>query len=285
MVGANDFTIAPRKGEYILLNKSQGHMARHVLFPVPSKKRGKGILVSPTFHGNLLLGPTSRGSEEASMTRRQVLNFIISSARHSVPDFDVTQAITSYTGLRAKCSRSDFVIEENKTVPCFINVAGIDSPGLTSSPAIAIMVRELLQASLSREHNTQLQPNPDFNPHRKAIIVPKTETFKGSIDNSDPAKNIICRCECVTESEIVDAIHRPLSAHDTDAIKRRTRAGMGQCQGSFCESRVAELISRETGIPVSQVARRSAGSSILPHRRLTDEDRQLLRELGLSAKL
>nr|KAJ3423206.1 hypothetical protein HK105_000360 [Polyrhizophydium stewartii] len=257
MVGANNFHITPRKGEYILLNQSQGHMARCVLFPVPSPKRGKGILVSPTFHGNLLLGPTSRGADEASMTQREVLRFIVTASRHSVPDFDVAEAITSYTGLRAKCSRGDFVIEESDVAPGFINVAGIDSPGLTSSPAIALMVVDLLRRPLKAEHGVEMQRNPRFNPNRRAIIVKKTPAFRGTIDNPDPALNIICRCEKVTEAEI----------------------------GSFCESRVAALIARETGIPIDRVPRRSAGSSILPHRRVTDADRQLLSELALSAKL
>ncbi|KAJ3269493.1 hypothetical protein HDU76_011291, partial [Blyttiomyces sp. JEL0837] len=135
MVGAANFRIIPRKGEYVILDKTQGVLAKHVLFPVPSPTHGKGILVSQTYHGNLLLGPTSRDLSEANKTNTQVLEEILTSARRTVPNFDVTKAITSYSGLRAKCDRKDFIIEENARVPGFINVAGIDSPGLTSSPA------------------------------------------------------------------------------------------------------------------------------------------------------
>jgi glycerol-3-phosphate dehydrogenase len=207
---------------------------------------------------------------------------ILSSARQSIPDFDPAQAITSYTGLRAKCSRGDFIVEESTVVPGFINAAGIDSPGLTSSPAVAKMVVDLLKRPLKEMFDTEIIPNPDFEPHRKAILIPKSESFRGAIDHANPSLNIICRCERVTQAEIVDAIHRPLGAHDTDAVKRRTRAGMGPCQGNFCESRVAALLSQELGLPVERIGRHSTGSSILPHRRLNDEDKQLLKELALA---
>lgn len=285
MVGANNFYITPRKGEYVILNHTQASLVNHVLFPVPSPIRGKGVLVSPTYHGNLLLGPTSRGTAEANMTQRQVLQMIISSARHSVPDFDASEAITSYTGLRAQCSRGDFIIEESTAVAGFINVAGIDSPGLTSSPAVGKRVVEIIQTSLKSEYGIDLTPKPDFNPYRRPIIIPKSDDFEGHVDHPRAELNIICRCEKVTESEIVDSIHRPLGANSTDAVKRRTRAGAGACQGHFCEPRVAYLISRELNIPLETVPKRAIGSSILPHRRVNDEDRQLLEELALSAKL
>ncbi|KAJ3302546.1 hypothetical protein HDV03_004862 [Kappamyces sp. JEL0829] len=293
MVGANDFSITPRKGEYLLMNKNQGHLAKHVLFPVPQKATGKGILVSPTFHGNLLLGPTSRGAGDA-LTQRQVLQLIINSSRRSLPDIDYSQVITSYTGLRSTCSRGDFIIEENREVPQFINCCGIDSPGLTSSPAVAELVCKLVQQCWRENFGQQLQEHAAFNPNRKPIIIRKGAGFGGRIDDPDPQKNIICRCERVTESEIIDAVHRPLGAHTTDAMKRRTRytdrqlitrAGMGPCQGSFCETRVAAVIARETGVPVELVGRHAAGSSLLSHRKVTTEDKQLLVEMAKLAKL
>jgi glycerol-3-phosphate dehydrogenase len=284
MVGANSFYITPRKGEYIILNKSQGHFAKHVLFPVPSAA-GKGILVSPTYHGNLLLGPTSRGAGEASLTQRQILQLILGSARHSIPDFDSSQAITSYTGLRAKCSKNDFVVEESNIVPGFINVAGIDSPGLTSSPAVALLVSDIVRNSLKRMYGIQVQSDPSFNPIRAPIIIKKTDGFNGRIGDPNPALNLVCRCEKVTEAEIVDAIHRPLGATDIDSVKKRTRAGMGFCQGQFCEPKVAILLSRELHKPVSEIKGHAVGSSILPHRKVTEEDRQLLEELARNSKL
>ncbi|KAJ3213168.1 hypothetical protein HDU67_003221 [Dinochytrium kinnereticum] len=272
MVGAADFRIIPRKGEYVILDKSQGKLVTHVLFPVPNEAKGKGILVSQTYHGNLLLGPTSRDTSEANRTNLQVLEDILVSARQSVPGFDVHKAITSYAGLRAKSDRRDFIIEESQRAKGFVNVAGIDSPGLTSSPAVAVMVVDILRTA-----GLNLPLNPTFDPHRPAIIVPKTPTYKGEIDHpTDPSLNIICRCETVSEAEIIDAIHRPLGAHSTDAVKKRTRAGMGWCQGRFCEPRVAGVIARELGLEVGEVPRRGVGSSLLPHRRLTEEDRDLL---------
>src|SRR3990167_565367 len=285
MVGANNFYILPRKGEYIVLNHTQGTLVNHILFPVPSKQRGKGVLVSPTYHGNLLLGPTSRGPAEGNLSQRQVLELIIASARHSVPDFDVSQAITSYTGLRSQCSHGDFIIEESGSVNGFINVAGIDSPGLTSSPAVAKRVVEIIRKALKDANNIEIKPNPTFNPCRKPIYHKKPANFLGEIDHADPQLNIICRCERITEAEIVDSIHRPLGAHDVDAVKRRTRAGAGFCQGKFCKPRVLNLIARELNVPLESLPKRAVGSSVLPHRRLTDEDRQLLEELALSAKL
>lgn len=230
MVGANNFSIIPRKGEYIILENSQGSLARHVLFPVPTSK-GKGILVSPTFHGNMLLGPTSRDTKEEK-SKREILTMIISSAKNIIPNIDPSKAITSYTGLRSKSDRGDFIIEESESAEGFINVAGIDSPGLTSSPAVAEMVCDLIQKSLKRMYGVIVSKS-NFNPYRNPIIVKKGTEFDGKIDHQDPSKNIICRCERVTEAEIVDAIWRPLGAKDTDSMKRRTRAGMGSCQGIF----------------------------------------------------
>ncbi len=231
-------------------------MINHVLFPVPSAELGKGILVSQTYHGNLLLGPTSRGSNDASLTNQEIIETILQSARLSVPGFDVRRAITSYSGLRAKSDRGDFIIEEHPRVRHFINVAGVDSPGLTSSPAVALLVVDIV-----RRAGLQLAPKASFQPQRRAIIVPKDDSFTGEIDCPDPTRNIICRCESVTEAEIVDAVHRPLPSHSTDMIKRRTRAGMGRCQGAFCEPRVARIIARETGVLETHVTRRRSGSS------------------------
>ncbi|KAJ3394398.1 hypothetical protein HDU84_008394 [Entophlyctis sp. JEL0112] len=281
MLGAADFSIIPRKGEYIVLDKTQAKFANHVLFPVPNPTRGKGILVSQTFHGNLLLGPTSRDVREDARTNNQILSDILHSARMSVPGFDVTKAITSYAGLRAKCSRRDFIVEESPRCPGLINVAGIDSPGLTASPAVAQLTAEILQTIYVRETGQRIADNRWFNPLRPPIIIKKSPTYKGEIDHpTTPGLNIICRCETVSEMEIVDAIHRPLGAHSTDAVKKRTRAGMGQCQGSFCEQRVVKLLARELSIPESKVPLRGVGSSLLPHRRVSKQDGELLDRLS-----
>lgn len=270
MVGVDDFTITPRRGEYVLLNKSQGHLANNVLFQTPTKN-GKGILVTRTYHGNLMLGPNAQevGSKEDIGTSLEALDYIVDTARLSVPDFDLKWTLTSFSGIRATSSKKDFIIEETK-VKGFINVAGIESPGLTSSPAIGKYVIDII-----KDMGVELKDDPNFNPYRKAIIIKKDENFDGEIDAPTPEKNIICRCESVTEAEIVDAIHRGIPVDSLDAIKRRTRAGMGPCQGHFCGPRVAQLIARENNMKVEDVTPRGKGSSILPHR----EDRTFWKKL------
>jgi glycerol-3-phosphate dehydrogenase len=169
------------------------------------------------------------------------------------------KAITSFAGVRPTSSTRDFIIEETK-VEGFINVAGIDSPGLTSAPAIAEEVVNILSKKV------KLEEKDDFNPYRKPIIVKKDKNFDGDINAKEPEKHIICRCERVTEAEIVDALNRPVRTISIDGVKRRTRAGMGMCQGAFCGSRVRKLIAREMDIPEEQVKQRGPGSSILPKR-------------------
>ncbi len=261
LLGMNDFSIHPRKGEYILLNKNQGHLAKGVLFQTPSEK-GKGILVTRTYHGNLMLGPNAQEVQdvEAVGTGLEALKYIVETARKSVKDFNVKYTLTSFAGLRASSSIKDFIIEES-AVKGFINVAGIESPGLTSSPAIAQYVVEILEKT-----GLELRKDPAFNPYRKPIIVEKNQDFDGQIDDERPEKNIICRCERVTEAEIVDALHRGIEIDHIDGIKRRTRCTMGPCQGQFCTPRVQNIIARELQIDVSEVTRRGKGSSSLPPR-------------------
>lgn len=265
MVGADDFHIIPRRGEYVLLNKNQGHLANRVLFQCPTDK-GKGILVTRTYHGNLMLGPNAQEvtSPEAVGTNKEVLDYIVARARHSVPDFDLRKTLTSFSGIRATSDRHDFIIEASR-VKGFVNVAGIESPGLTASPAIAIYVADIL-----KDMGLAMAKKPDFDPYRAPIIQKKSRDFDGVIDGEVPEKNIVCRCEQVTEAEIVDALNRGIEMTSTDAVKRRTRAGMGPCQGHFCGRRVAKIIAREKGIPLEAVTTRGKGSSILPPR----EDRR-----------
>lgn len=238
LVGADNFTIQPRKGQYVLLDKSQGALVNRVLFQVPSKL-GKGILVTRTCHGNLMLGPNAEdlsiredyGTDIASLTQ------VVEKARHSVPQLKIQKAITTYSGVRAIADRGDFIVELSTAVPHWLNIAGIDSPGLTASPAIARYAAQLLETA-----GLALIPKENFIAERKPIIVPKSADEVLSIDSPDPKTHMICRCERVTEAEILDAINRPIPIVSMDMIKRRTRAGMGQCQGQFCGSRVKALV-------------------------------------------
>ncbi|MCH3963948.1 MAG: FAD-dependent oxidoreductase [Clostridium sp.] len=261
MVGLDYFTIVPRKGEYIIFNKDQSYLVNSVIFQVPTEK-GKGILVTTTYHGNLMIGPNAQEVSDRGdvSTDEEILKYIVETAKKSVSGFNMKKAITSFAGIRPTSSTKDFIIEETE-VRGFINVAGIDSPGITSSPAIALKVVDVLYKA-----GLKLDRDEKFNPFRKPIIVKKDGNFRGDIDSEDPEKHIICRCEKVTESEIVDALHRTVKTDSIDGIKRRTRAGMGMCQGMFCGPRVRKIIARELKIPEEQVKKRGPGSSILPKR-------------------
>ncbi|MBZ9686103.1 FAD-dependent oxidoreductase [Clostridium estertheticum] len=261
MVGLDDFKIIPKRGQYILMGKDQGHLVNTVIFQVPTDK-GKGILVTTTYHGNFMLGPNAEevSDKDDVATTAKSLKYVIETARRSISDFDVRKTLTTFSGIRATSNTGDFIIEESK-VKRFINVAGIDSPGLTSSPAIAEMVADILVNC-----GIVLVEKDNFISYRKGIIVKKDNNFHGKVDDEDPAKNIICRCEVVTEAEIVDAIHRNIPISSTDAIKRRTRAGMGICQANFCRSRVVAIIARELNIDPDKVTVRGNISSKPPVR-------------------
>ena len=252
MIGDHSFTVHPRRGEYVLLDKECGAIVSHTIFRTPSKM-GKGILVSPTVDGNLLTGPTSMDIEdkEDKSTTPEGLARVIREAQTSVEGIPFGKTITSFCGLRAVGNSGDFII--NMPVPRFVNCAGIESPGLSSAPAIAEYVLHLLfQNGLSAEKNPSYRPTrPAAHAFREASIEEKN-----AIIAKDPAfGRIVCRCETVTEGEILAALRQNPKPRDLDGIKRRTRAQMGRCQGGFCSPTIVELLSRELGIPYEQVTK------------------------------
>jgi glycerol-3-phosphate dehydrogenase len=247
LTGQGYFGITPRSGEFMILGRGSGSDFKKVLFRLPTPM-GKGILVTPTYHGNLLLGPDARDEAEIDRsTHIERLRFIADQAKLTAAGFDIRQFIRSFTGVRAVSSTHDFIIEEGK-IPGFINVAGIQSPGLTSSPAIAALVVELVGRKI------RLEEKPAFDPFRKPIIVKKEllpfSEIASLVDIPPAPERIVCRCEQVRESEIVDALHRGVEVTTVDGVKRRTRAGMGYCQGGFCRPRVAEVMERELGVAI-----------------------------------
>ena len=261
MVSEHKLHITARKGEYMLLDKDAGKHVSHTIFQLPSKM-GKGVLVSPTVHGNLLVGPTAVDVEdkEAVNTTQAGLDSLGRTASLSVKNVPLRQVITSFAGLRAHEAGDDFVIGEAEDAKGFINVAGIESPGLSSAPAIAVMVADRVKEMLNPEVNDK------FNPIRKGILHPDTLTLeeRNELIKKQPAYgNIICRCEMITEGEILDAIHRPLGARSLDGVKRRTRAGMGRCQAGFCSPRTMEILEREVPMSMFDITKNGVGSNIV----------------------
>lgn len=264
LIGDTSIHTTPRKGEYMLCDKSVGHLANHTIFQCPSKM-GKGILVTPTVDGNLLLGPSAIDidDKEDVTTQADTLSDVLEAAKKSVPSLTTREVITSFAGLRAHCDKNDFIIEPSKVNAQFINVAGIESPGLSSAPAIAVYVKDMLIEVLDADEKS------DFNPVRKEPVRFRhmtNEERKALIDKNSAYGRIICRCETITEGEILDAINAPAGARDVDGVKRRTRAGMGRCQGGFCGSKVVEILARELGVEINEITKFGGNSKILYER-------------------
>ena len=260
MVSSHKIHITPRRGDYCLLDKNVGSHVKRTIFPLPGKF-GKGILVAPTIHGNLILGPTAMDVEdkEGTETTRQGLDEVIGKAGLDVKNLPLRQVITSFAGLRAHEEHHEFIIGEVEDAEGFIDCAGIESPGLTSSPAIGEMVAGILKEKLS------LAENPDFIPTRNGIFNPESldwEERKAFIRDNPAYGRIICRCEMVTEGEILDAIRRPLGATSLDGVKRRVRAGAGRCQAGFCSPRVMDLLAGEREVDMLDITK-SGGDSRL----------------------
>lgn len=261
MVSREKIHITARRGDYCLLDKSAGSHVNHTIFALPGKY-GKGVLVSPTVHGNLIVGPTAVDVEdkEATATTREGLSEVIEKAGMNVKNLPMKQVITSFAGLRAHEDHHEFIIKEPEDAPGFVDCAGIESPGLTSAPAIGKMVAGIVKEKLD------LKPNPDFNGTRKGIpdMNTMTKEERARLIRENPAYgNIICRCEMVTEGGIIDAIRRPLGAKSLDGVKRRTRAGMGRCQAGFCTPKTMEILHRELKIPMTEITKSGKASRLL----------------------
>lgn len=261
MVSENKINITARKGEYCLLDKTAGCHVSKTIFSLPGKM-GKGVLVSPTTHGNLIVGPTSTdiADKEGLNTTRDGLDTILEKSSMNVKNIPMRQVITSFAGLRAHEDNHEFIIKELEDVKGFIDCAGIESPGLTSAPAIGIMVADILKEKLS------LEKNPDFVGIRRGILDPNTLNIeeRNQLIKEQPAYgNIICRCEMITEGEIIDAIRRPLGAKSLDGVKRRTRAGMGRCQAGFCSPKTMEILERELKLSMFDITKCGGKSNIV----------------------
>ncbi len=263
LAAAPSFHIIPMRGEYFILDKSEGRTVSRVIFQCPTE-RGKGVLVAPTVGGNLIVGPNAeqldRGAGENTATTASGMAFVAKTAKESVPGLDFRQTIRSFAGVRAASDRDDFIIEQAKGAPGFLDLAGIRSPGLTAAPAIAETAIGILEESgLKREKKT------DFRARRRRIrFADLSPEEKARLVKEDPSYGrVICRCETVTEGEILACMKTPIPPCSVDGVKRRVNAGMGRCQGGFCGPRVVEILSRELHIPPDRVLKDKDGSYIL----------------------
>lgn len=261
MISKNKFTILPRRGEYCVFDKNIGSMITKTVFQLPTKL-GKGVLVTPTVDGNLIIGPNAVevDQKEDMKTTNKGIEDIIDKAKLSIKAIPLNYIINSFAGLRARTKTDDFIIGEALDARGFINVAGIESPGLTSAPAIAVMVREIINNLL------HLEVKKHFKGKRKGILKFRELTIEEkeiAIRANPKYGNIICRCETITEGEIIDAINRPLGATTMDGVKIRTRSGMGRCQGGFCSTRVLEILSKALGVNETEITKFGGNSKIL----------------------
>ncbi len=267
MLEPNDWQTLPSRGEYYLLDKSEHDRVSRVIFQCPGPE-GKGVLVAPTIHGNLICGPNAQGVEDRLDLGNTAAGMaeVRTKAARSVPGVEWRQNIRNFAGLRANTTRSDFIIEESKAHPGFIDLAGIKSPGLSSAPAIAKLAAEMLAAD-----GLALEPDPDFVDKREHIVFKNLSAEeKNELIRKDPRYGrVVCRCETITEGEIVAALHSPIPPRSINGVKRRCNAGMGRCQGGFCGPRVQEIIARELGIDQAEVLLEQAGSTILTGRTKT----------------
>lgn len=251
MIAKEKFSIRPRTGEYIVFDKSQGRLFNSTIFPCPSKM-GKGILVSPTVHGNLFIGPNAVDidDKENKSTTQLGLDEIKKAANITTSKINYRESIRNFAGLRAISSTGDFIIEENDDMKGFIDVAGIKSPGLTCAPAIAEdVVMILKEAGLDLERKT----NFIFKRKQVRFMDLSVDERNELIKEKPQYGNIVCRCESITEGEIVDAINRSFGQISIDGVKRRCRPGMGRCQGGFCSPKVLDIIAREKNISKEDV--------------------------------
>ena len=261
MVSEQKLHITARRGDYCLLDKSAGKHVSKTIFALPGKY-GKGVLVAPTVHGNLIVGPTAIDvdDKEGTNTTKEGLDELIKKAGMNVRNLPMRQVITSFAGLRAHEDHHEFIIGEAEDAKGFIDCAGIESPGLTSCPAIGEMVAGIVSEKMG------LEKKEDFISTRKGVLDPNTlsKEERAELIRENPAYgNIICRCEMITEGEILDAIHRPLGARSLDGVKRRTRAGMGRCQAGFCSPRTMEILARECNMSMYDITKSGGESKIV----------------------
>lgn len=261
MVSSRKLSITPRRGEYCLMDKKAGTFVSHTVFQLPTAM-GKGVLITPTVHGNLLAGPTADdiSDKEGVQTTREGLQKLTALAKKSAEKIPMNLTITSFAGLRATEAGGDFVLGEVQDAPGFFDAAGIESPGLSSAPAIGRSLAEEISRKLGAKKNEKFISKRRDIP---CVAQASPEELQALIAEDPAYGNVICRCETVTEGEILNAIRRPLGARSLDGVKRRTRAGMGRCQAGFCSPRTMEILARELGTSQLELTKAGGDSKLL----------------------
>lgn len=262
MVNVGNFKITPRRGEFYVMDKETPYKLNHIILPVPSAI-SKGVLLTPTISGNLLIGPNAEDIESKSDTRvtTKNLNWIMAEAKKLIPVVSTAHTINQYAGLRPVRHPEGYSFDISPKLKGYIGISGIRSTGVTSAPAVAEYVRDL-----AIENGLNLVPRSNYNPSNKEVKSFSQMTIQEkerAIIIDSRYGNIVCRCEIVTEADIIKAIHGPLGARTLDGIKRRTRAGMGRCQGGFCNPRLVKILARELGMPIETITKKGPGSEIL----------------------
>lgn len=258
MFGDDSFRIGARKGEYILLDKIAPPFVRHTVFAVPTAA-GKGVLVTPTTDGNVLIGPTSAEGEFDTSVRRNGFDEITKKASSMLKNIPFGETISSFAGVRAYSDRHDFIIEESDETENLIHVAGIESPGLTSAPAIGEYVAALCAEKFHARRNENFDPMRQRNRFKDLSAEEKNEIIARRPDYG----KVVCRCENVTLGEILDALRQNPPARTLDGVKFRTRAGMGRCQGGFCQPSVFNTLMQEYGYRAQEITKKGKNSFVI----------------------
>jgi len=265
MVGDESFKITPRSGEYILLDKTEGSLFNRVIFQTPTKE-GKGVLITKTVNDNLIIGPDAKEihDKDSRETHRENINYVYENGLKISDKLLLNKSITTFTGVRATPNTEDFIIEESNICSKFINVSGIESPGLSSAPAISKYVEDIIKSITGK---LKLKEKYTMKLNKKKYFQDMTIKEKEEAIKTNPLYGkIVCRCESVTEAEIVESINQPVGAITVDGVKRRTRAGMGRCQGGFCLPSVIEILERELKLDKEKIQKSDKGSYILSGR-------------------
>ena len=268
LAGIDDYRIFPYRGEYLISDKDCGLRLNLPVYPVPPRDDpGLGIHITPTLEGNIILGPSAEPVEDKRdiASTRKVMALLKSEAVRLMPELSPVSFIHSYAGIRPKLVDpsgkdrfGDFIVEESALRPGWINLVGIESPGLTAAPAIAEMVAGMIGARMDLKRKTDFKPE---RPRRARFAHLSDDERAGRVAADADWGEMVCRCEHVTRAEVAAALRNPFGARTMDAVKRRTRCGMGRCQGGFCTPRIVEILQDE-GMPVDRITKRGGGSRL-----------------------